>query len=121
MRDRYEVQTRDTCKVGAQACIVPSAEIEKPPDSRLAKVGIDEHGAVAELGERDGQIRSRRGLPFPRQGAGDQNHLWRMLRLRKENRGSQGPKGLRHLRLRQMLYHQLDAFFVTVVGKALKH
>ena len=97
MRDRYKIQTRDTCKVGAQACIIPSAEIKKPPDSRLAKVGVDEHGAIAELRERDRQICRGCGLAFPRQGAGDQNHLRWVLRLRKENRGSQGPEGLGHL------------------------
>ena len=69
--DRHQIQTGYAREIRAQTRILPAPKVEKPCDSRLAKVGIDQHGAVTQLRESHGQICRRGGLPFPRQGAGD--------------------------------------------------
>src|SRR5205814_3173303 len=114
-------QTGYACEIRTQAGIFPGAKIEQASDSRFSKISVNEHGAVAELRKSDSQIRCRGGFPFPRQSAGNQNHLRRMLRLRKKDGGTKDAKSFRHLRLRKMLGHQLDAFVVAILGKVRQH
>ena len=117
MRNGDEIETRNAGEIRAQAGVFPAAQIEETPDARLAQVGVNEHGAVAKLRERDGKIGRRGRLAFARQGAGDQNDLRRMIGAAKEaERGAQRAERFGHLRFGQMLGDELDALLVTVRG-----
>ena len=97
MRNGDQIKTRNARKIGTQAGIFPAAQVEKTPDTRLAQVGVQEDGAIAQLSQRDGKIGSSGRLTFTRQGTSNQNDLWRMIGLGEQDRGSQRAKRFRHL------------------------
>src|SRR5260370_6905783 len=93
--------------------------MEEAADPGFAEVGIDQHRAVAQLRERNREIRGSGRLAFPRERAGDQNDLRRMIGLREKNGSAQGAKRFRHLRLGQVLSNELDAFVMPIARQAL--
>lgn len=103
MLNGYEIEAGDAGEIGTEARVLAVAEIEEAADARLAKVRIEEQGAVAELRQSDGEIRGRGGFALARQGAGDQNDLRRVIGLGEQQRGAQGAEGFRHLGLGQVL------------------
>src|ERR1700687_3732229 len=109
MRNGDQIKTRNTRKIGTQAGIFPAAQVEKTSDTRLAQVGVQEDGAIAQLRQCHGKVRSSGRLTFTRQGTSNQNDLWGMIGLGEQERGSQRAERFRHLRFRQMLSDELDA------------
>src|SRR5260370_17773729 len=95
--------------------------MEEATDPGFAEVGIDQHRAVAELRERNREIRGSGRLAFPRESASDQNDWRRMIGLREKNGSAQGAKRFRHLRLGQVLSNELDAFVMPVGREALQN
>src|SRR5207245_2912348 len=83
--------------IGTESCVLPAAQMKEAADAGFAKIGIDEHGPITELGKGDGKIRGGGGLAFARKSAGDQNDLRRMIGLRQQYGSSQGAKRFRHL------------------------
>src|SRR6266850_597010 len=120
MRNRDQIKTRNTRKIRTQPGVFPAAQVEETPDARLAQVGVYEDGAIAQLRQRYGKIRSRGRLAFAWQGTGNQNDLRRMIGLGEQDRGPQRTKRFRHLRFWQMLSDKLDALVVAVRGNTLE-
>ncbi len=118
--DGDEVEAGNSGEEGTEAGVLAAAEAEEAADAGLAQIGIDEQGAIAELGESDSKIGGGSGLALARQSAGYQDDLGRMIGLRKKERGAQGAKRFGHLRLREMLGDEFDALVVTVGGGALE-
>jgi len=85
MRNSDEIEAGSSGEIRTEPGISVAGETENASDARLAEVGIDEDGAVAQLGESDGEIGGSRGFAFAGKGAGDEDDLGRVIGLRKQD------------------------------------
>jgi len=60
--DGDEVEAGNSGEEGTEAGVLAAAEAEEAADAGLAQIGIDEQGAIAELGESDSKIGGGSGL-----------------------------------------------------------
>ena len=75
-------------------------------DFGLAQVHSDQHSLLAGQGENGGDIGGDKGLAFPGDGRGHQNHLLFLTRVDVLHVGTQGAKGLRNHRFGMLQSHQ---------------
>src|SRR5581483_10100709 len=120
MRNSDEIEAGSSGEIRTEPGISVAGETENASDARLAEVGIDEDGAVAQLGESDGEIGGSRGFAFAGKGAGDEDDLGRVIGLRKQDGCASGAKRFGHLRFGQMLRDKLDASLVAVARDAVE-
>src|SRR5882762_1579917 len=92
-----EVEAGNSGEERTEAGVLAAAEAEEAADAGLAQIGVDEQGAIAELGESHGKIGGGGGFALARQSAGYQDDLGRMIGLRKEERGAKSAKRFGHL------------------------
>ena len=83
MRNRDFIQRRNAGKIGTQPHFLGDGQVQSAANARFAQVGIHQKRAVAELRQRDRQIHRGGGFAFPRQCAGHQDDLRRMIGLRE--------------------------------------
>ena len=83
-------------------------DLEEAVLARPPQVGVDDEHGLPRLGQGDGQVGHRNGLPLPRHGRGHGDGLDGIVGRGQEERRADGPVAFGQPRVREEVRHELD-------------